>query len=456
MALASLLPRSMEGQMIAVLALTLLALFAALTALEIREHESAIETAESDRTLDRLSGLYPALQRIPGEEIGEVVKLVSSCHFGYTVTPTPYPFEGSDIQVDRLRAGLARSLDVSNAMLRAGYARLTREQFSYHKCAPSEIDLPVAGIVVSLQLPSGQWLNAEIHPHEWHFRELLGWMLRVSAIFVFVGIISILFMRRLSRPLNNLTSAARHFGEGLTVSKLQENGPDDVRRAIASFNTMQLQVADTIERRTNTLAAISHDVRTPLTALRVKAELIDDAQIREDLIRSIERMEGLTASALEFLKGQSRSEPMRLVDLSTLLESECSEFEELGHAAIFTGVHGIQYTCRPDALARAVRNLIDNAIKYGGGAEVALRPGDDFVEISVADLGPGIPAEQRAAVLEPFQRLSAARENHRGGFGLGLAIVKAIAEGHDGKLILAANQPRGLVAILRLPQPNPG
>jgi signal transduction histidine kinase len=438
--------------MIAVLALSLMALFAALMILEIAQHESAIETAESARTLERIRSIYSVLQRIDGDEASAFLGVVSSCHAGYTITQTPFRHDATAAQTQRLATRLAQSLSLdAREQLAVGFARLRRNDFSYAKCSDSEILLPMDGVVISLQLGPARWLNAEVHPHEPHVREKIGWMLRASAAFIFVGGVAILFMRRLSKPLNNLTAAAQKFGDGLQVSELKEDGPADLQRAIRSFNTMQRQVADEIARRTSTLAAISHDVRTPLTALRVKAELIDDAHVRQDLIASINRMEAITASALEFLRGQSRNEPMRPVDLSALIESECQDFEEVGGHAAFVAEQPVQYTCRPDALARAVRNLIDNAIKHGGGAMVELRAGRNVIDISVADNGPGIPADQVERALEPFERLSAARESHQGGFGLGLAVAKAIAEGHEGELILSANVPTGLIATLRLP-----
>ncbi|MGH8177092.1 MAG: ATP-binding protein [Steroidobacter sp.] len=446
-----LVPRSMEGQMVAILALSLLVLFAALIIIEILEHDTAIETAESSRTADRLKSLYPVLESIGSEDLPVLLDLASSCHAGYTVTQAPFRQDRSTVETRRLRKRIAGELALDAERLSVGHARLARDDFSYEKCSPAEIDLPVEGIVISVELRSGKWLNVEVHPHERHLREKIDWMMRASGAFIFVGGIAIFFMRRLSKPLNSLTLAARRFGEGLQVSELMEDGPVDLRRAIRSFNRMQQQVTDEVAKRTNTLAAISHDVRTPLTALRVKAELIDNADVRRDLISSINKMEEITASALEFLRGQSRSEPMRPVDLSALLESECLDFEEVGRNAAFVGAHNVHHTCRPDALARAVRNLIDNAVKYGNGALVALRADSEFVYISVADNGPGIPADKMNRALEPFERLSQARESSQGGFGLGLAVAKAISEGHDGELILAANEPRGLIATIRLP-----
>lgn len=448
---ALLMFRSTEGQMMAILAGALLVLFATVTALELVEHETPIETAAGGRTLERLKGLVPVLQRVGTDDVGRVVALVSSCHAGYSVTDSPFRTTASTAETRRLESSLARELSVQPQGVKAGHAHLTRDDFSYRKCGPWEIDLPLEGIVISLQLQSGRWLNAEVHPHEWHFAQKLDWMLKVAAAFVFVGAVALFFMRRLSRPLNQLTAAARSFAEGMQATEVAEDGPVDLRRAIRSFNAMQRQVADEMARRTGTLAAISHDVRTPLTALRVKAEMVGDAAVRDDLITSIDRMERITASALEYLKGESRGEPMRPVDLSALLESECTEFEELGHDVAFAGEHGVHFTCRPDALARAVRNLVDNAVKYAGGARVALRPSAGFVDVVVSDDGPGIPEDRLQLAMEPFERLSKARADDHGGFGLGLAIVRAIAEGHEGQLMLAKNEPSGLVATIRLP-----
>jgi signal transduction histidine kinase len=431
--------------MIAVLALALLGLFATLAIMEMLQHDTAVETASSGAPLQRLQSLYKVLNGIESDSVPGVLQIASSCHFGYTVSPQPFARGQATTETQQLQSRLANQFSLDPPRINVTQARLTREDFSYWKCRHNEIDLPVDAVVVSLRLDSGAWLNAEVHAHEWHWREKLDWMIRAAAAFVFVGGIAIFFMRRLNRPLNRLTDAAQRFGAGLQVAPVPEDGPIDLQRAIRAFNEMQRQVADELARRTSTLAAISHDVRTPLTALRIKSELIDDSELREDMVASINRMETITASALEFLQGGAHAEPMRCVDLSELLESECQEFAELGQPASFTGAYGIRCNCRPDALARAVRNLIDNAIKYGAGAQVSVSADEEWVEISVADNGPGIAPELRERAVRPFERLS---QTHQG-FGLGLAVAQAIAAGHGGELILDANRPTGLIARLR-------
>jgi len=453
---ASLLPKRMATQMMAILSLSLLLLLTVMTLLEINDRDSALEWAERGSTLDRLRRMKPLLESLHPDQVANFLEFTSLCHEGYTVTEKPFPNLRPDPKTEALQFRIATALGLSLDEVYVGETRLTRADFSYGKCTQSEIDLPMDAVVISVALKSGFWLNAEVHPHEWHIQDLIGWMARASSAFLFIGGLAIFFIYRLSKPLDRLTEASRRFGSGLEVSPVPESGPLDLRRAIQSFNAMQRQVSEEVSRRTNTLAAISHDLRTPLTALRVKAELIEDGQTRGDLITSIDRMEKLTASALSFLRGESRHEPMREVNLTTLVESECRDFSELGETIIFEGESGIQYRCRPEALARAVRNLIENALKYGEQARVAVHKDRENLRIEVSDKGSGIPQHLRVKAKTPFVRLSKARESTLGGFGLGLAVVEAIARGHDGELILSDNRPQGLIAEIKLPvRPEP-
>lgn len=391
------------------------------------------------------------LENVSTERRSSVLQSLSGCHDGYTLTAQRFEPVDVNHRTAALQDRIAERLAVDAQRVSVGHATLTRDDFSYGDCIKSEINLPMTAVVISIRLRSDEWLNAEVHPHEWHLQDLVARILRYSSALILVGIFAYFLIRRLSKPLNNLTDAAKQFADGLKVSPVDERGPPDLRRAIQSFNAMQQQVASDVKKRTDTLAAISHDLRTPLTALRIRGELVDDDEARADLVASIDKMEKIIASALEYLRGESRSEPHREVDLSALLASECNDFEEAGQQAEFVGETCVQCSCRPGALARAVRNLIENANKYGGGARVDLRIGLESLEISVSDTGPGIPADEVDAALEPFRRLSKARESHQGGFGLGLAIVEAIAKGHDGELILTGNAPSGLVATIRLP-----
>ena len=232
---------STEGQLMTILGAALLALFGAMIVLELIEHDTPIETAAGGRTLERLRSLVPVLQRIDADNLGDVVGLASSCHAGYSVTDSPYRTTASNADTSRLESSLVRELSLEPQQLKAGHARLTREDFAYRRCGPWEIQLPMDGIVISVQLQSGRWLNAEVHPHEWHFRQKLDWLLKVTAAFVFVGAVALFFIRRIGRPLNQLTAAARRFADGMQANELAEDGPIDLRRARSEEHTSELQ-----------------------------------------------------------------------------------------------------------------------------------------------------------------------------------------------------------------------
>lgn len=445
-------PKSMAGQMVAVLALSFVALLAALTTIEQSDQGSVESSAQSELTVVRLRNLVPLLPYVRRSELGEFARSISKCHDGYAVSDRPFPGMRVSAETRAIARDLAAELALPVDAVRAGRATLTRQDFGYSKCGPDEMSFPFEGLVISLRQPGGIWISAEVHPHEWHLQQtFLSWLRRSGAVFLLTAAIAVFFMYRLGRPLQRLADAALRFGEGLKVDPIEEGGPPDVQRTIGAFNAMQRQVTAEVARRTNTLAALSHDLRTPLTGLRVKVEMVDDPAVRADLIASVRKMEAITTSALEFLRGEALDEPLRPVDLSALVESECTEFEARGESVRFLAGPAVRCLCRPDALARAVRNLVDNARKYGGTAVVELVRRNGWVHINVTDPGPGIPPDRVDDVTQSFVRLASARDSGIGGFGLGLAVVKAVVEGHGGKLEFARNAPSGFIATISIP-----
>ncbi|MEM7740794.1 MAG: ATP-binding protein [Pseudomonadota bacterium] len=446
------IPARIEDQLMAVLALSFSTLLSILALFEVLEQDDVVDWAHSDYSAARLGRILPVLPLLREGEAQSYIKEVSRCHEGYTLTKEPYPVERQSNETIAIQAFLADVLNLNIDNISTGLVTFTEHDFSYGSCSDGEIVFPVQGIVLSIKSETGQWLNAEIHPHKWHFTpSFTQWIVRSSLTFALVALVAWLFVRRIGRPLQALTQAARSFGRELKVEEVDATGPTDLKRAIQSFNTMQAHVAHEVQRRTVTLAAIGHDIRSPLTALRLKAELVRDNAVRDDLLTSVGKMERITRSALEYLKGDSRGEQKKQVDISSLVESECSDFSEEGADIVLECEDGLSLLCRPDALCRAVRNIIENAIKYAGHAEVTVYQRDHSIVIAVADHGPGIPSSLYAAAMQPFERLSDARESETGGFGLGLASAKAIAEGHDGVLAFTENTPRGLIVSLSLP-----
>lgn len=448
---------TVENQIFAILGAAFIALLTGSVIYHVSHHRNVVDEAKSDSAINQIILRVPILERIKPEELQGFIAETSICHKGFTVTRDPYLPHAASPTANDIRDFVAEELsrlkhDRSKDDISIARTEFSRGDFSFAQCGPDEFDYPVDGIVISVRMNTGEWLNVEIHAHKFEFGgHSFFEPIRIYLFFILVGIVALFFIRRFTKPLSNLTQAASKFGNDLQVDEIEENGPADIRHAIRSFNTMQREVRDEMKRRTQMLAAVGHDIRTPLTALRVKAELIQDAKTRDDIVASVAKMERITASALDYVRGESRSEPKQNVDLRALIESECSEFEDLGREVLFRGEEMLHYHCRPIALARAVRNLIDNAVKYGGKTDVELVNAEGYIEIRVLDEGPGIAEAQLTHAFDPFVRLSDARESETGGFGLGLSIAKAIIDGHDGTLRLEANNPNGLRAIIQLP-----
>lgn len=259
--------------------------------------------------------------------------------------------------------------------------------------------------------------------------------------------------RRVTAPLRAFAQAAEKLGNQRSAPPLIEKGPAELQRAAHSFNKMQKQIRQFIEDRTRTLAAIGHDLRTPITRIRLRVEsAVENEHERQKLLQDLRRLDAMVTSALLFLRDGAAEEPLVSVDLASLLVSVCDEFNELGYDVRYRGELSLQMRCRPELLKRAVTNLIENATKYGSSTEVnLLREGENEVSIRVDDDGPGIPDEEKEKAFDPFYRLDVARGSDSGGFGLGLSIARGIVDLHRGRIELLNRLPKGLRVSIRLP-----
>lgn len=274
----------------------------------------------------------------------------------------------------------------------------------------------------------------------------------VLLITVLVGVASLFAVQRQIRPIQKLASAVDQFGANLDRAPIREEGASDVRSLIAAFNRMQGRIRDLVEGRTRMMAAISHDLGTYLTRLRLRAEFIADEDQRARAISDIEDMSALMSDTLTLAKLDDDGEDMSPVDL-TLVARRVVEATGAGSEKLRLHVpDGPLLVCgREAALGRALANLVSNALKYGGEADVTLSRDGGNVLLRVEDRGPGIPAEQREAVLEAFYRVDAARNLDAGGFGLGLAIVADVVRRHRGRIALGEREGGGLTAEIELP-----
>ncbi|MGY8635218.1 ATP-binding protein [Bradyrhizobium sp. 14AA] len=256
--------------------------------------------------------------------------------------------------------------------------------------------------------------------------------------------------RALSSPLSAFARAAEDFSLSRSSAPLPENGPEEIKSAARALNRMRERITALMNDRTRMLAAISHDLRTPITRLRLRSEYIEDQAQRTQTVRDLDQMQSMLESVLSLLRSESPVKPT-LVDVAALLQMVCEQFSDSGHAVTYSGPDRAAFVLRPDEIIRAVTNLVQNATRFGTGVEVALLISEDQFIIDVTDDGPGIPAGRKAAMLEPFVRGEDARTmDETAGFGLGLSIAQAIVTAHDGTLELLDNEPNGLRVRLRL------
>ncbi len=307
------------------------------------------------------------------------------------------------------------------------------------------------GLQVAVQLNDGQWLSfATALPQG---APSVSWQFIISMVLmgVIVLAVSAWAVRRVTAPLGLLSAAADRLGRDVTAEPLAETGTAEMQRAARAFNRMQDRLRRLIESRTQMLAALSHDLRTPLTLLRLRTEEVADAGERDKMLATIGEMDEMIGSTLAFARDEVHAEPRRKVDIAALLESLVDDMADAGLPVTMTPAAPLIHDCQPGALKRALTNLLDNAVKYGKSARTAVAGAGDSVDITIDDDGPGIPEAELAKVFQPFYRVEDSRSRDTGGTGLGLAIAQAIVQAQGGELTLTNRPGGGLRAAIKLP-----
>jgi signal transduction histidine kinase len=276
-------------------------------------------------------------------------------------------------------------------------------------------------------------------------------LLTLAVLLAAVLLLSYVAVRWVTRPLHLLASAADELGRDINRPPLPENGPAEVSRAAHAFNTMQTRLVRFIDERTRLLTAMSHDLKTPLTRMRLRAELLEDGSLREKFEADLLEMETMVRETLEFMRGLSGREPAQLVDVMALLESLQGDNEAMGRVVTLDGRVTRPWRGAPQLLRRCLSNLVDNAVLYGQRAEISVDEAPEGLRIRVRDHGPGVPEGELEKVFEPFYRIEASRSRATGGTGLGLSIARSIAQAHGGDVRLRNHEQGGLEAILTLP-----
>jgi two-component system OmpR family sensor kinase len=317
----------------------------------------------------------------------------------------------------------------------------------------SEADPHLA--LISLRIPDDSWINITVFAPDARPQTSHGTWVSTSLMALGVAMISILVIGWMTTPLRRFASAARQLYHGTDRVEVPETGPQEIRDAAVAFNEMQARIRKLVETRTQTLAAVSHDLKTPLTRMRLRAEVLADRVQAEGLVADIHDMERMLDQTLAHLRGDRKDEETRPLDLTALLATLVDDATDRGAKARLVPSTAVVIEGRPLALKRAFGNLIDNAIKYGGGVEIAIAAGVGGVLVTLMDEGPGIPEDRMADMFEPFTRLETSRSRETGGFGLGLSIARDVVEGHDGRITLANRPEGGLTVRVDLPsQPS--
>jgi signal transduction histidine kinase len=305
---------------------------------------------------------------------------------------------------------------------------------------------------VAVPLPDGQWLSFATALPESGSTFSRQFLLSMGIMAIVILAVSVWAVRRVTAPLAAVSVAAERLGNDLNAPPMPETGTIETRQAAYAFNTMQARLRSLIENRTRMLAAISHDLRTPLTLLRLRAENVENLQERDKMLGTIAEMDSMVGETLQFARDEATTEPRRPTDIAALVQSIVDDMADAALPIKMLPAHPIVYVCRPDALKRAFRNLLDNAVKYGKAATVTVQTGPKTIEIVIDDEGLGIPEKELSRVFDPFYRLEKSRSRDTGGVGLGLAIARSIVQAHRGEIVLSNRPTAGLRARIVLPR----
>jgi signal transduction histidine kinase len=319
---------------------------------------------------------------------------------------------------------------------------------------PVEMDQKVT---LWLRLIDGSWLTVTLPLGDLLppplFRPWMPW----AATFAAILAISLLAARGMSRSLRRLAGAAEQLGINISSVPLAEAGPREIRAVTRAFNRMQARLKRFVADRTQMLAAISHDLRTPLSRLRLRAESLPQGPDSAKIVADLDLMDQMIAATLTFARDDVAGEQRVRIDLASLIHTVCDEIVDAGGVARYQGPDYLAIDAAPLSLMRAATNVIENAVKYGSEARVSVVETRLGIDIAVADAGPGIPAAEHERVFEPFYRLDAARSpdamgGSSGGTGLGLAIARHVLRAHGGDVTLRNAETGGLVVTLHLPR----
>jgi signal transduction histidine kinase len=460
------LPRSLKGQLIALTLVALLLSQAASFLFILDNQKSRMATEWFHGVLTRIATVHDVIESTPSEFHGKLIKSVTSNALKYSVDDKPSALyaadDGNELIQDEIRKVFGQRSDQVSISIYTSLSEesqlellfgdlwrdIKRTLFPKSSLIPKPPSRPVYAHV-ALPLKSGQWLNAVLMPRGFAPRAspLLVQFATMAAISA-LGII--LVLSRLTSPMKELAQAASALGRGETSAKLDEKGPREVVEMIRAFNDMQERLSRFVHDRTKMLAALGHDLRTPITSLRLRAEFIDDDEVRQKILETLDELLQMAEATLSFAREEAAHEETRMVDVGALISSVCADLADTGFAVTCAETGSFTVRCRPVGVKRALRNVVENAVAYGQRARVSAEHKRGEVAIIIDDDGPGIPGGDMEKVFKPFVRLENSRNKGTGGVGLGLAIARSIIQSHGGDIVLRNRPEGGLRVIISL------
>lgn len=438
------LPRGLSSRIIG---LTLLALLVsqAVSYFSFRHgREDLIERMISGYMSQAVVALNRSLQFVEPAHRGRMVRSLSSRFARYELVAQPPACPSAGDDSGKYIADFAERMDVSAERVRVCVGPGVIQRTGHRRGRRT--------VVVAFQRAPDEWLLVQQsvpgQPGYWAWRSLRNLIITLLIMTVLV----ILATRRFTRPLRDLATAAERFGRGEKIKPIPVRGSDEIRRSIVEFNHMHERIDRFVAERSRLVAALAHDLRTPITALRLRLEFLPDDENTRAMRATLDDMAQMSEAALTFMREEASVTPARRVDLTALVDAVCEDYRATGSAVSFTPEASVVLVCRPVAIRRALRNVIDNALAYGRCAEVTLVDAGERVTIDIADRGPGIAEAEMASVFDAFVRLETSRSRETGGAGLGLSIARSVIRGHGGDITLRNRSEGGLSVRMTLPR----
>ncbi len=418
------------------------------------ERQRVVQQQRDQHLLERAEQLVMATEIVPAS--------ARSVYLSVANRPGLRLEVGAPQQLAATPTGFARSLA---ARLGAGYG------ISSAANRPASCDMPhqqpvLYGLMsvqwrgacemLNVRLRDGEELRLSVLPPRSAFTgPETDYRTTIALFLLSIAALAYMVARMTTRPLKVLARAAQDLGQDINRAPLALDGASEIRQASAAFNAMQARIRQYIFQRTQMLAAITHDLQTPLTRMRLRLEKVENVELQERLIGDLSAMQQMVREGLVLARSMDTTENMQMLDLDSLLEAVCADAVDAGQQVTLKGQAGMALLCRPLDLRRCLGNLIDNAVKYGRDARVCVDRINGAARIRIRDGGPGIPVGELARVFDPFYRVETSRSRESGGTGLGLTIARNIAEQHGGTITLANHPDGGLEVTLVLPEYYP-